>query len=147
MFKRQYKSSVEIEAPCSLIWNTLVANTDYHQWNTFTTKVELTSWEIGTAVKMEVQMKLGAPPISQTEYLTQYEEGRIIAWGMKSGLFLKAERVQSLTDHGDHCTYESVDIIEGALTPIVHFLYGCHIQAGFDRLCSGLKEYAESATS
>ncbi|MEQ9298975.1 MAG: SRPBCC domain-containing protein [Cyclobacteriaceae bacterium] len=143
MFRRQYQAIAIISAPSSAVWSTLVDTPDYHRWNTFTQKVDL-DWAIGSPVKMEVVMNLGRKPIKQTEYLTQYVEGAKIAWGLNWWPLLKAERTQTLSLHKGGCQYETVDTIKGPLTPIVHAIYGQRILAGFERVCEGLKNYAEA---
>ncbi len=142
IFKRQYSSSIDIDAPSEVVWSVLKDTSSYHRWNTFTTKVDL-SWELGKAVVMEVAMKPNRSPITQTEYLTQYVENQKFAWGMKWWPILFAERTQEVTPEGNGCRYETTDTITGPFTPIVHWLYGRQIQDGFDRVCQDLKSHAE----
>lgn len=143
MFHRQYQAIIDIQVPSSSVWTILKDTSKYGEWNTFTQKVDL-RWELKSPVKMQVVMEVGKSPIQQTEYLTQYQEGRLIAWGMNWWPFLKAERLQTLSEIPEGCRYETIDTISGPLTPIVHMIYGRRIQAGFDRVCQGLKKYAEA---
>ena len=89
-------------------------------------------------------MKPNRSPIKQTEYLTQYEEHQKLAWGMKWWPILFAERTQELIPNDGSCIYKTIDTISGPFTPIVDIMYGGHIQNGFDRVCEGLKQEAES---
>jgi hypothetical protein len=115
----------------------------YHLWNPFTPKVK-TTWKIGDPVYLTVQMKKGKP-IQQKEYLSRFHPENEFAWGMKWGLFLKAERVQKLIDHDhDKTIYFTEDVIEGPLSPIVNMIYGKSIQQGFDALAQGLKKQMET---
>lgn len=143
MFRQQYKAIVYINAPSAVVWSVLTDTPNYHLWNTFTQKVDL-DWAIGSSVKMQVVMNPGKEPIEQTEYITQYVAGKKIAWGMNWWPLLKAERTQTLSIHEDGCQYETIDTIKGPLTPLVHMIYGDRIQDGFERVCEGLKNYAEA---
>ncbi len=143
MFHRQYRASIDIQAPKTVVWDVLTDTSNYELWNTFTEKVEL-NWQVGSPVKMHVRMNPDRKPIVQTEYLRQYEEGETISWGMNWWPLLKAERTQTLTFGENGCRYESVDIIKGPLTPLVHAIYGKPIQSGFERVCEGLKGYSEA---
>jgi len=58
---------------------------------------------------------------------------------------LKAERVQRLSENNNGTIqYITEDVIEGFLSPLVHFLYGKHIQSGFNSLAKSLKNYIEN---
>lgn len=144
MFHRQYHAGIDIQAPRSAVWDVLMDTSSYALWNTFTEKVAL-DWKVGSPVKMHVRMNPDRKPVLQTEYLRQYEAGETISWGMNWWPLLKAERIQTLTATENGCRYETIDIIRGPLTPIVNALYGKLIQSGFDRVCAGLKKYAEAA--
>ena len=145
MFLKRYSSEIEIKATRDHVWSILTDNEKYYQWNTFTTSVDL-NWEIGSKVKMKVNMKPGQKPINQTEYLCIYEAPNQIAWRMNWGFMLKAIRTQELVETQDEkVKYITIDTISGMLTPLVHLLYGKHIQNGFDRVAHELKTYAEGA--
>ena len=143
-FVYRYKSEIHIKRSREDVWDALTDLESYHIWNPFTPKV-MTSWKIGDAVHLTVQMKKGKPPIQQKEYLSRFHPKDEFAWGMKWGIFLKAERVQRLIDHNDNQTrYFTEDVIEGPLSPIVHMIYGKSIKQGFDLLAQGLKKHLEA---
>ena len=143
MFKKHYSAKILIEADAQLVWDILVDENNYSHWNPFTPKIE-TDWKIGNKVRMTVHMKPGKSPLAQTEYLSKLNPPNELAWGMNWGWFLKAERVQRLTRQPDgKVTYFTDDVIYGLACPLVHLLYGKHIQNGFEKLALALKKYAE----
>jgi hypothetical protein len=144
LFEKKYKASSDMNADIQTVWNILVDQHEYHRWNPFTPQIE-TDWEIGSKVMLTVNMKPGQTPISQTEFLTKLNPPNDLAWGMNWGGFLKAERIQQLTELADGKTlYVTEDVISGILTPIVHLMYGKYIQRGFEQIAIALKKYAES---
>jgi len=150
MFKNTYSADIEINASSEKVWQTLVQTADYHLWNTFTPVVDL-DWKIGSPVVMKVQMNPGKKPLDQTETLCEYQAPVKIAWEMNWPLplplpiLLKAKRTQEVIRIDDsRCIYKTVDTIQGLLAPIVDLLYGKHIQNGFERVATGIKEYVET---
>ena len=142
-FKYRYKATANISCKKAEVWQTLTNLDDYPLWNPFTIKVE-TDWKLDAPVLLTVQMKAGKKPIAQKEYLRILEAPNQLGWGMNWGPFLKALRTQVLREETDgSTTYTTEDVIEGPLSPIVHKLYGMHIQAGFDAVATGLKKHLE----
>lgn len=143
IFTKKYSSGIIINTNQQALWDILINEKEYHRWNPFTPKIE-TDWKIGNKVRLTVNMKPGKSPILQTEYLSKLNQPHELAWGMNWGWFLKAERVQQLTKHADgKVTYFTEDVIYGLACPLVHLLYGKHIQNGFEKLAIALKKYAE----
>jgi hypothetical protein len=144
LFEKKYKASSDMNVEIQTVWDILVDQNEYHSWNPFTPVIE-TDWEIGSKVMLTVNMKPGQTPILQTEFLTKLNPPNDLAWGMNWGGFLKAERIQQLTELADGKTlYVTEDVISGILTPIVHMMYGKYIQRGFEQIAIALKKYAES---
>ena len=142
-FKKSYSAQAYINVEPDIIWQTLVNLQEYSKWNPFTPIVK-TSWKIGDKVLLTVQMKKGKKPLQQTEYLTKLNPPKELAWGMNWEFLLKAERIQRVTEEtGGQSKYFTEDVISGFLCPLVHWLYGRHIQAGFNELALGLKNYLE----
>jgi uncharacterized protein YndB with AHSA1/START domain len=143
-FKKIYSAKIDIKSEPSRVFGLLRDHEGYQDWNPFTPKVDL-DWEIGGEVNMDVHLLPGKRPTQQTEYLRMLDSDlMIISWGMKWGFLLNALRTQQVYPNGNHCSYQTEDVIRGPLTPIVHLIYGKHIQRGFERVCEGLKEAAES---
>jgi hypothetical protein len=141
-FIKKYSATVEIKASPELVWKTILDFPNYHLWNSFTPKMEV-DWKIGGKVVMTVQMKKCKKPIMQTEYLSKINTPHEFAYGINWGIFLKAERVQSLRKANGHSIYFTEDVIEGLMCPIVHLIYGKSIKNGFERVAQGLKNYME----
>jgi hypothetical protein len=140
--KKSYLASIAIDRDLEEVWQVLSKLEDYHEWNPFTPAIK-TNWELGAKVELTVAMKPDRKPIAQTEYLSAYEPPYQMAWGFKWGPFLKANRIQQLTLVNNQTEYYTEDIIEGPLAPLVHLLYGRHIQRGFELLAKALKDYVE----
>ena len=145
LFSKKYTASIQINAPREKVWKTLDDLENYKQWNSFTVTIA-TDKIIGKKVKLTVLMKLDKKPIIQTEYLLQYEEPVIMTWGMNWGPFLRARRIQNLREIAPSTTeYFTEDKIWGIFSPLVHWLYGNDIQAGFTRMATELKRFCEKA--
>lgn len=143
LFKKSYTASAIIDEEREIVWATLVDLQNYHLWNPFTPAID-TDWSIGGKVKLTVQMKKNRAPLFQTEYLSKYNPPFELGWGISWGIFLKAERIQKLTIESDGQTqYYTEDIIRGVLCPVVHWLYGKHIQKGFEEVAQSLKKHLE----
>ena len=90
-------------------------------------------------------MKKGKKPIIQKEYLRAMNSPDELAWGMKWGFLLHAERTQKLsTLENGNTLYHNEDIIRGVISPIVHWIYGPSVQKGFEEVAKSLKQYIES---
>jgi len=143
LFSKKYTVSIQINTPREKVWKILDDLENYKQWNSFTVAIA-TNKIIGKKVKLTVLMKLHEKPIVQMEYLQNYNAPETMAWGMNWGPFLQARRIQSLTEITSSTTeYFTEDKIWGMLSPLVHWLYGNDIQAGFMRMATELKQYCE----
>lgn len=144
LFRYSYKAEVEINADLKTVWDTLIRTDDYQEWNSFTPKVE-TNWEVGTTLNLTVRMDPKEKPIMQKEVLRKFKLYREIAWGVNWGIFLRAERIQHISERADgSVTYFTEDVIWGVLSPIVDAIYGKNIQRGFKDVARGLKAYCEN---
>jgi uncharacterized protein YndB with AHSA1/START domain len=144
-FRYSYKAQIVIASKKELVWKILTDLDNYQRWNPFTPRVE-TNWEIGHPVSLTVQMTKGKSPILQKEYMVKFNPQDEFAWGMKWSVFLKAERIQRLSeDEHENTMYFTEDVIEGLLSPIVHFIYGKSIQKGFEELAIALKRHLEDS--
>lgn len=144
-FRYSYTTKIEIQAQREKIWKVLTDLQNYSKWNPFTPKIE-TDWKIGHKVVLTVQMKNGRKPIIQKEYLRKLDPPGEMSWGMNWGIFLKAERIQRLTETSDKKTnYFTEDVIQGVLAPVVDILYGKSVQSGFEQVALSLKKYVENS--
>jgi hypothetical protein len=143
---RSISASTTIRAPIDRVWAILGDLSRYPEWSPFVTAAEGRA-EVGEVVTLVVAMTPGRAPLRQRETISRWDEGREIRWGMVMGhrLLLKAERYQRLTELSGAATrYETADVFEGLLLPVVFALYGARIQAGFDATAAALKERAEA---
>lgn len=141
-FIKKYTAVIEIKASTESTWNAITDFPHYHVWNSFTPSI-IVDWKIGGKVLMTVHMKKGKNPIMQTEYISKIKPPHEFAYGMKWGIFLKAERIQRLSKANGHTIYFTEDVIKGILCPLVHLIYGNSIINGFERVAQGLKIYME----
>lgn len=143
IFTNTYRATSEINADPESVWAVLYNLDTYADWNPFTPKIE-TDWTIGSKVLLTVQMQTGRKLIRQTEYLQRLEPPLEVAWGVRWGPFLRAERIQRLSVSVEGgTTYLTEDRIQGPLSPLVHWLYGRDIQRGLEGVALGLKAYVE----
>jgi hypothetical protein len=143
---RSVSASSVIRAPIGRVWAILADLSRYPEWSPFVVAVEGRA-AVGETVTLVVAMTPGRSPIRQRETIRRWEEEREIVWGTVIGhpLVLRAERYQRLTAIGEHETrYETADVFEGLLVPVVLGLYGARIQTGFDATAAALKARAES---
>jgi hypothetical protein len=137
-------SSIEIDAPIEQVWSVLKDVDRYHEWNPFTVVVR-TTFELGSPVDMMVAQR---PPkqMNQVEYVTSYEEGSRVSWGVAVGpkWFIDADRVQQLTDLGGGRTrYDTSDEFRGLGIYLMKLVVGRDVKRGFDSVARGLKQRCE----
>lgn len=145
MFATAIRAEAEIEAPIEKVWRVLADIPNYGAWNPFTPRID-TNLALGTPVVLHVAMKKGKPLLVQTEIMSRYEEGKLMAWGdvMGAAPLLKFERIQELTVlSATRTRYFTEDAFSGLLVPIVMGLYGKDIQRGFSETAEALKAYVE----
>jgi hypothetical protein len=67
-----------------------------------------------------------------------------VAWGIEAMFPVRTERAQILTEKSATQTeYHTYDKFWGFLVPLVMLMYRDKVQAGFDSVALGLKNYAE----
>jgi len=145
LFSKKYQAQIEIHSTVDRLWGVLMDLDQYGSWNPFTIQVE-TDWQPGSRVLLIVQMRENRKPIRQVEYLTRLNPKQELAWGMNWGIWLKAERTQRIVRVSSTTVrYETEDRLRGLLCPLVHLLYGRHIQNGFEKMAAALKNHIEQA--
>ncbi|MDZ7605867.1 MAG: SRPBCC domain-containing protein [Cyclobacteriaceae bacterium] len=145
LFTKKYSTTIRMNTSREKAWDVLDDFDNYHAWNSFTIAID-TNRTTGSKVRLTVQMKLHKKPIVQTEYLRNYKAQEAMDWGMDWGPFLRARRIQRLRTISPTITeYFTEDTIWGLLCPVVHWLYGKHIQAGFERMATELKQHVEKS--
>jgi hypothetical protein len=138
------QSEILINAPKELVWQILMDRDNYNLWNPFTPKIE-TNFEIGTDIILHVNMNPGKKLLLQKEQILWVKDNESVAWGIPGPLPVKTERAQNIIAISPEQTqYITYDKFWGPLVPLVIWLYGKKIQAGFDSVAAGLKTYAEA---
>ena len=152
---RSVGASIEIDAPVEQVWAVLTDVARYPEWNPFTVSVK-TDFELGSPVDMQVCLfgktnKDGTrKTMNQVEYVTGYEEGRRVSWGVPVGpsWFVLADRWQELTDLGGGRTrYETVDEFTGVGVGFMLLLMERHMKRGFTEVAQALKARCEAGTT
>jgi hypothetical protein len=138
------ESTIIIAASTSKVWQILTDFDQYHQWNPFTPKIEL-SKTIGSVVRLHVRMQPNSnKTFLQKETLQYWKEGEQINWGIEKAWYLQTVRIQKLTKLADGRTeYYTSDVFNGPLKGVVLWLYRAKIQRGFDAVAEALKVEAE----
>lgn len=151
---RAVGASTEIDADVATVWSVLKDVERYPEWNPFTVSVR-TTFELGSPVDMQVALRgrrdrQGRPrTMRQVEYVTSYDEGRRVSWGVNvgPGWFITADRWQELTDLGDGRTrYETVDEFTGVGVGLMLALMERHMARGFAEVAHALKARCEALT-
>ncbi|MBX3271034.1 MAG: SRPBCC domain-containing protein [Sandaracinaceae bacterium] len=141
-----YAAEAVIDAPVEAVWAVLTDLARYDAWNPFT-PVAKSTLRPGEPIDMRVHMDAYRVTISQRETVRAVEPNAKIVWGAEMMLGLvRAERTQTLEALGPTRTrYRTEDVIEGALSPLVHALMGGSVQRGFEGVARGLREACERA--
>jgi hypothetical protein len=148
MARRVFRAEIEIEAPASKVWATLVDLARYGEWNPFTVSMRSTL-AVGEPIDMRVHMSRWRLTISQRETVRAVEApegsraGRLVWGATMPGIV--AERVQTVTPIGEtRARYVTEDTIEGPLAGVSFAMFGGSLEDGFDGVARGLKRRAES---
>jgi hypothetical protein len=137
-------SSVEIQAPASLVWEVITDLTAYPQWNPFVVECRSTL-KPGDAIDMRV--KLFAKPQKQREWMKEHVPGRRLAYNMKPAPVgaLSSGRSHEIKAIGkDRTRYHSHFELRGWLVPVVRGLMGRQLETGFAGMTDGIRQRAES---
>ena len=90
------ESKITIDTPIDKVWQILADFENYHHWNPFTPKIELTK-EIGTDVMLHVRLHPKSKNlIKQKETLLHWEEGKQMDWGITDAWYVRTVRTQYL---------------------------------------------------
>ena len=145
MFKCAISSKrVTIQASQEKVWGILFDISSYSQWNPFTHRVE-SSLKLGDKIDLYVRMPVRGDRM-QTETVCCMDKPRQMAWSMKlmSSKLLAARRDQMIEKVDDSsCTYETMDVFEGLLAPLVMRLFKQDVEGGFNNMAQALKVRAE----
>jgi len=146
VFKSEIRShKIFINASQKKVWDILFNIKDYPQWNPFTYRVE-SDMEIGSNINLFVRMPKRGDRM-QSETICYMDEPKQMAWNMYmlSPVLLSARRDQFIDKiNEESCSYETVDVFEGLLAPLVMLLFKDDVGLGFNTMANSLKIRAES---
>lgn len=139
-----YRAEVEIAAEPKRVWDVLVDFDRYEAWNPFTPKI-VTDLEPGSPV--EITVSLGGKLVVQVEEMVEATPPQRLVWRTTWGgpLLLRAQRIQRLEPLADGGTrYVSEDVMHGPLVPLVHWIHGRSLTAGFQAMADALATRCEA---
>ncbi len=140
------RAEIEIDALPEVVFDHLTDLDRYPEWNPFTPHIDSTL-ELGTPVRMQVRLGVGAKLSKQVEYVTANERPVRLCWGadIPVRFLIRADRCQTLEPlAGGRTRYVCTDAISGLLTPLVIRFFGPAMQCGFEDCARALKKRAES---
>ena len=133
----------EIDAPADLVWQVLTDFPRYAEWNPF---LPACSSSLRPGDPIDLQVKLGAKPQLQREWMIEHQPGRRFAYRMKPVPLsaLSSQRSHDVEALGAARTrYRSYFHLKGWMMPLVRTLLGRRLEAGFAQMSEGLKRQAE----
>ena len=132
----------QIAAPVECVWGVVTGFEDYGKWNSFTPACEA---ELRSRAPITMTVNLGRRVIKQTECVHEVTPCTLFEYRMKPvGPLLRSYRQHRITPIGpDETHYQSVFVLYGWLSPIVGWLLGKDLSAGFERMSRELKHRAE----
>jgi hypothetical protein len=121
----------DIEAPTDVVFGTMK---DVGAWSSWTSAVKHAwvrtagPWRPG--YKFVMRTIIAAAPLFMTVY--EFEENRLIAWGVKNPLFTVLHRIHFEPVGANRCRVRNHEFVEGPLAKVVGALLGKRIDR-FDR--------------
>lgn len=137
---KQFKTSIDIDAPQQMVWAKLVDVKAWPSWNTTVTKVE---GDVELGGKVTVYTKI-SPNQAFPLRVTLFEPSRQMVWqgGMPLGLFT-GKRTYTLTPKTNGKTqFEMVEQFTGLMAPLITRSIP-DLQPSFGEFAACLKRIAE----
>ncbi|MEB3356222.1 MAG: SRPBCC domain-containing protein [Synechococcales bacterium] len=135
---------VEIDAPRSVVWESLIRKDKWSYWNTFLLDRDPENpFEKGKRLLI-AQRRLAKERETEFQVLvTAFQPGVCLRWVCQAPGF-RSEQVFELQDVGFRRTqYRHLEILAGTLAPIVLPFIRRDEQRGLNRMAAELKYYAE----
>ena len=136
------EKNVEIQAPASVVWETLTDFPRYGEWNPFVLKCE-TTLQPGTPIRMDVAL-VGTQKVD--EVIESCTPGTGFAYHMKPYPLgaLSSRRSHEIKPlAADRAQYTSYFHLEGWLMPLVRLIMRPKLEAGFAGMTAGLRQRSE----
>ena len=133
----------QISAPADCVWGVITGFEEYGEWNSFTPSCEA---ELRPGAPITMTVNLGRRGIKQTECVHEVKPCTLFEYRMKPvGPLLRSYRQHRIAPSAANEThYQSVFVLYGWLSPMVGWLLGRDLSAGFERMSRELKRRAES---
>jgi hypothetical protein len=134
-----------VDAPAERVWHVICDLSSYPAWNPFVVACTSTH-AVGDPIAMRVRvLPFYAQP--QREWIRVHEAGRRLCYGMADLPLgaLSSRRWHEVASEGDsHSRYVSRFALTGWLAPLVAFVLGGRLRAGFGAMSEALVARAET---
>ncbi|MGF1498557.1 MAG: SRPBCC domain-containing protein [Elainellaceae cyanobacterium] len=137
-------TEIEIDAPRTAVWESLVQKNKWRYWNTFLLDRDPEiSFEKGRTIVL-AQRRLAKERETEFQVLvTSFQPGVCLRWVCRAPGF-RSEQVFELQDTGFRRTkYIHMETLAGTLSPLVLPFIRHDEQRGLNRMAAELKHYAE----
>jgi len=138
---------LSIDAPAERVWWVVCDLASYAEWNPFVVSCASTL-VVGDPISMRVRLfPWFAQP--QREQILAHEQGRLLCYGLPRSRLgaLVSQRSHEVTPVGASRTrYVSHFELSGWLAPLVEFLLGRRLRAGFSAMSAALQARAEATS-
>ena len=140
--------ALTIDAPVEVVWSVIRDLARYPEWNPFVVSCASTLVP-GDPIAMRVRIfaRFTQP---QREQILEHEPGRWLCYGLPPSRIgaLASRRSHEVTSAGaSHTRYVSHFALSGWLAPLVQWLLGARLRAGFGAMSAALKSRAEALAS
>ena len=133
-----------INASASELWQVLINNDAYGEWNPFVVRCQST-FEPGSAIIMHVKI-WSTFALRQKETIRANEAEKFLEYGIRLPGLLTSVRQHKLEVIDEHnCRYQSYFELQGLLAPVVKQLLGARLQRGFLMMTDALQRRAQQS--
>ena len=143
------RTEIDIDAPADRVFGIICDLERYPDWNPFTPWVSVKHVEVGLEFDVHCQMTEKKLLKNEHEVFLAYEpENYKLCFGSsrtRGRRGIKSFRWQICEPAGGNRTHLiNYEEFHGILAPLVQFLYGKKLKAGFEKYCLALKQRAEA---
>lgn len=134
--------AISINAPIHVVWGVLTDFEQYHKWNPFTPKVDVTG---GVGEPVNLDAILGFTDKARHVNLTLAQiSDYSLCWGNESW-YLSVMRCQKLTPINEYSTrYSNSERFSGVLSSLVIWTQQEKLMVGYTQAAQGLKNFSEA---
>jgi len=137
--------ALSIDAPAEQVWAVISDLASYPQWNPFVVSC-VSTLVPGDPIAMRVRLfaRFAQP---QREWILEHERGRRLCYGLRPSRLgaLASRRSHEVASAGpERSRYVSHFELSGWLAPLVRWLLGARLQAGFGAMSAAIQARAEA---